>query len=162
MISSFQFLSYKIHHVSLTCPRPSFQSLQGQIIDPEDTWKLRINVRDPWYLTKAKVYIGGLDCSLQLFDKGIPEEDRNSDNASLAIKVSISGLFGVDEGQFKKELEEQLVKVQIPAILFPYVRASVTALLANAGFGSVMLPLINMNEVGKNALKDKEIQIIEE
>jgi preprotein translocase subunit SecB len=48
-------------------------------------------------------------------------------------------------------MEEKLVRLQIPALLFPYLRPGVTSLLANAGFPGVMFPLINVQALAADA-----------
>lgn len=158
MISDFKFLSYKVHSLKLDVPLTAANVARS--VDPLDIWNMKIGVREPVFFTKNKVYLGGVDCGISLLDRSLPEEER-PDKPILSLDIGISGLFAT-EGRFEQAIEDQLVKVQIPALLFPYVRATVTSLLANAGFGSVILPLINMNEVGRTALKDKEIQIIDE
>lgn len=156
--SSFKFLTYKIHELHLEYPNP----FDRPEIGPKDVWHLKLNVQVPRYYVKQKVYVGGLKCELMLFDKSIPEHEYTLDKAILTVRTTVSGVFAVKKGQFPKELEEKLVKVQIPALLFPYVRGTVTSVLAGAGFGSMILPLINMNEVGKEALRDAGIKIIED
>lgn len=156
--SSFQFRTYKIHELHLEYRNPF--DMSG--ISTEDIWHLKLGVQVPRYYVKRSAYIGGLKCELMLFDKSIPKHEYTPDKAKLTAEATISGMFVVEKGQFPKELEEKLVKVQIPALLFPYVRGTITSVLANAGFGSVILPLINMNEVGKEALKDAGIEIVED
>ncbi len=161
MISAFQFLSYRIHYLRMTA-QGTFSTYQGQIVDPNDVWRISLNVREPIFYKKTKAYLGGVDLALNLFGKDLPEEDRSPEKATLTVEAGISGVFNVEKGRLSKETEDQLVKVQIPAILFPYLRGAVTSLLANAGFGSVILPLINMNEVGKSSLQDKAIVEVDE
>jgi preprotein translocase subunit SecB len=156
--SSFQFLDYKIHELWLENRNP----FAGPEIGSKDVWQLKLDVQVPRYYVKKRVYIGGLKCELALFDKSLPKDEYAPGTARLIVKASISGVFAVKKGQFPKELEEKLVKVQIPALLFPYVRGTVTSVLANAGFGSIVLPLLNMNELGKEALKDAGIEIVED
>ena len=47
-------------------------------------------------------------------------------------------------------VEDKIIKIQAPAILFPYLRASVTSVLLNAGFSQIQMPLINVNELASN------------
>ncbi|MDQ7031324.1 MAG: protein-export chaperone SecB [Desulfonauticus sp.] len=67
----------------------------------------------------------------------------------------------VEEGKLEKEVEEKLVKYQIPALLFPYLRGTITSFLSNAGFASVILPLINIYALAKDYLSDMDIEIID-
>jgi hypothetical protein len=164
MISALRFVSYRLDHLRLKA-KADIATLAGDPVEAsnnEDEWDIKLGVRTPQYYSKRKIYIGGVDCGLFMFPKEMPKDERKPDASTVFVEVGISGAFDVEAGRLEKEIEDKLVRVQIPAILFPYVRASVTLLLASAGVGSVILPLINMNEVGKNALKDKEIQVIDE
>ena len=133
-------------------------------IIPQQAWQITINIREPLYIKSKKNYIGGLDVCLKMssinskkqIEKNSEEENKT---AILELKIGIAGLFAVEEEKFSKEVEDNLVKVQIPAILFPYVRATITSLLANAGFGATILPLFNIHEIAKQSpsIKIKEI-----
>ncbi len=128
-------------------------------IDP-DLWKLNISFREPLFSQGQKKYIGGIDTGLCLFPPEVKTEDKNE--AIIKLDVGIVGIFSSDEeGGFDKETIENLVRVQIPAILFPYVRSTITSLFANAGFGSVILPLINMHELAKQAIGEVSIKTID-
>jgi preprotein translocase subunit SecB len=59
------------------------------------------------------------------------------------------------------DLEEDMGKYQIPAILFPYHRAVVTGFFASAGLGSFIFPLIDVREMGKRIGGELEIQVVE-
>lgn len=67
---------------------------------------------------------------------------QTSDSADLLLKADYGSTYA-DEDLEPAQLES-LVKLQIPAILFPYIRAAMTSFLANAGFPGVHLPLINV------------------
>ena len=60
-----------------------------------------------------------------------------------------------------KDVEKNIITLQFPSILLPYLRSTLTSILANAGFGSVVLPLINLVEVAKGAQKELEIIYID-
>jgi preprotein translocase subunit SecB len=56
-----------------------------------------------------------------------------------------------------KKLEENMVHVNIPAILLPYLRSAITTILSQAGFGTIVLPLINVHEVTRR----KPVEILD-
>jgi len=117
-------------------------------------WNLTINIRQPIFVEKEKVYVSGIGCKLEL------KSSVGEETPPLArLNASISGKFST-EGGFSVEQEESLVRTQMPAILFPYLRGAVTSFLANAGFGPFIFPLINMQEVAKQSLKDVKPKII--
>ena len=109
MISAFQFLSYRIHYLRMTA-QGTFSTYQGQIVDPNDVWRISLNVREPIFYKKTKAYLGGVDLALNLFGKDLPEEDRSPEKATLTVEAGISGVFNVEKGRLSKETEDQLVK----------------------------------------------------
>jgi preprotein translocase subunit SecB len=40
-----------------------------------------------------------------------------------------------------------MVRINIPAILLPYLRAAITTIISQAGFGTIVFPLINIYEI---------------
>ncbi|MFH1282038.1 MAG: protein-export chaperone SecB [bacterium] len=134
--------------------------LSGNI--KQDLWEFKIGVRQPIFYKKTNKYIGGIDLGLYLYGQNIKEEDKKPENAIIVVEAGIAGLFAVQEDKrFDEETENSLVRIQIPALLFPYLRGAITSLLANAGFGSVVLPLINIHELAKESLKDVNIKVID-
>ncbi len=159
MKSAFKFETYKIDVLVFEIKRIIGLLGFAGYIDP-NLWKLNITIREPLFSQGQKKYIGGIDTGLYLFPPEIKTEDKNE--ALIKVDIGIVGVFSsVEEGGFNKETIENLVKVQIPAILFPYVRSTITSLLANAGFGSVILPLINMQELAKQAVGEVSIKTID-
>ncbi|MBI5238132.1 MAG: protein-export chaperone SecB [Deltaproteobacteria bacterium] len=77
-------------------------------------------------------------------------EGQLQDNL-VKLSIGIAGVFTAEEGRFEKTTEETLIKIQIPTLLFPYIRSAITSILAHAGLGSVLFPLINIHELAKNA-----------
>jgi len=157
--SAFEFESYKIDSLHLEMKRVlGVLEFRGNI--DQKTLLLDISFREPLYIKRQKKYVGGLVIKLTVAPpvKNGQGDQPKEENIILRIDLSISGLFRTEQGQFDPKTEQNLVTQQIPAILFPYVRATLSSLLANAGFGSVVLPLINIHEVAKKAkLEIKEV-----
>lgn len=123
----------------------------------QDNWDLSVSIRQPSYMSSKKVYISGVGCKLLLKFK-----DGDEEKVLAKLDATISGVFST-ESKFPPETEQSLVMYNMPAILFPYLRGAITAYLGNAGFGSIILPLINMQEVAKRSFKDaKPLGISEE
>ncbi len=148
--SDFQFESYKIDSVRLEMKRVlGLLEFRG-CIDPESV-ELKIELRESIYIKSTKRYIGSLELGLLILPPEKPKQ-KTDEESLLKVTLSIVGLFKVkQEGRLEKETEENLVKLQIPAILLPYARATLSSLLANAGFGSVVLPLINVHKIAKES-----------
>lgn len=88
------------------------------------------------------LYVVSLLLKLELKDK---------DGINIAFgKFKISGLF-IGVGNLTKELEDKLIKIQAPAILFPFLRANISSILLNAGFSQIQMPLINVNEMANSS-----------
>lgn len=83
---------------------------------------------------------------------GINEERRlfrldllvriKDDNDKINISVEILGLFEFDS-DINTQLRDNFFMINAPAILFPHVRAYVSALTALSGFKPIILPTIN-------------------
>lgn len=64
---------------------------------------------------------------------------NDTKNDSLNLSISVSGIF-----EYKNSNELKLTKNAI-AILFPYVRSSLTNITAQSGLEALILPTINFN-----------------
>ena len=68
------------------------------------------------------------------------------------------GIFKVAGEKLTEEAEKNLVRLQIPALLFPFLRSAVSSLFINAGFLGVVIPLINVHELASQAGDKIQIQ----
>lgn len=68
-----------------------------------------------------------------------------NDSKTMDIQVSMTGYFDVnpDLDEDKKEL---LIKMNAPAIMFPYIRAYISSLTGLSGLVPVIIPPINMSK----------------
>lgn len=150
-IAKFQFSDYRINQLSLWC------SPKLDVFVPEnpDPWDMNIGFVSPQFHIDVPMYVGGLQLRLEKRMKFSSEVEETA----LRINASIIGQFPLEaSARFPEDQEQMLAKVQIPAILFPYLRSAVSTLLVNAGFNKVVLPLINLHQIAKESA-DK-IQII--
>lgn len=69
----------------------------------------------------------------------------NDENKALFIKVRAQGFFEFDTDLSVDE-KEVFYRTNAPAILFPYVRAYITALSSLSGVKPVILPTLNMSQ----------------
>ena len=144
--SGFQFLSYKCDRLSLEVTQ-DFRSLLFTGPLGPDQVDLSIAFRHPVHASADRSYVGGIEIEMSLFFS----KDRAPKERIALAKVGISGLFKVVGGELKDEMVQHLVKVQIPAILFPYARTALTVMCASAGLPGLILPLVNVQELAKNA-----------
>ena len=150
IISNFKFISYKVDEFKFDMSKHlSLLGFVGNTV--QDDWEINLSIKQPTFFKKNNSYIGGINCKIALLSDKIP---------ILNLETSISGLFQSDD-LLDREVEESLVKYQIPTILFPYLRSTITTFIANAGFGAFIFPLINVVELSKKTLKDIQINIVE-
>ncbi|UTY31750.1 protein-export chaperone SecB [Treponema putidum] len=149
--SDFQFLAYKIDRINFSLEPIANAVIYKQTADAKV--EIGFAVRDIGRVTnnEKKQYMCGLDTQLKLYD---------NDKLIATGVFGIEGLFLVD-GHFKDSQENQIVKFQFPTILFPYLRSAITNILASAGFGSIVFPLINVYNLVENQDKKNKINIID-
>lgn len=161
--SGFRFESFKVDKFNFhSVPNLGFLGFNENI--PVHAWEYKLRFRNPLYFKADNLYVGGLEISLSLPSTN-KEEETSEDSEKeplVSLEAGISGIFKCNnEKRFERDIEESLVRVQIPALLLPYLRATITSVLASAGFGTVILPLINIHAAAKDALSKVEIQVIE-
>jgi preprotein translocase subunit SecB len=150
--SSFQFLSFKVDKLSLII-EPNLKVLL--IEQPtSDKIQLGVSIRNTMYDSNQRIYVGGVDLMAMLFWSS----EQKPDQKFLECNVGVAGVFKVVGDDLTKEIEEKLVKIQIPAILFPYARSAMTSAFSSSGFGSIVLPLINVHQLAKS--QENNLQII--
>jgi len=160
--SSFQFKAYKVDKISFFS-KPDINVLARMNSIPTEEMKLAFAMRQPIYFNSEKIYVGGFDILFQVLAPSGESDpvSESKEDALVRLELGIAGVFTVEDDRLSKELEEGLVKIHIPAILMPYARSAMTSLLANAGFGGVIFPLVNIHNIAKEQMQDKTIQIIE-
>ncbi len=162
--SNFQFISYKIDRIEFK-GNQNIKFLLKSGGDQRETFDMAINIRQPAYVKSKKYYIGGIDAKISQDIN--PEKKREGiieeldDNTYFILKMGIAGVFSVEEGRFDQKLEENLVKLQIPSLLFPYLRVGITSVLSSAGLGVPIMPLINVHNIAKKMLGETPITILE-
>jgi preprotein translocase subunit SecB len=140
-VASFQFISFKIDNVNLDVTKNITVLAVNTILQPNET-EFTIGIRSPckYLIDNAVHYVGGINV-----DVTISGSDKER---ILKGSFGISGLFcprGLDS-----QGEENMARINIPAILLPYLRSAITTILSQAGFGTIVLPLINIYEIAKN------------
>ncbi|TGL23145.1 hypothetical protein EHQ46_05775 [Leptospira yanagawae] len=157
MKSDFQFLSYKVDSVHFNIQRKLGLLLNVQNFNPDD-FKYQFKFREPTYFTKQKIYVSGMKILVTL-----PHNSEKGINKRPLIHcgIEISGAFQVEEDKLEPKTVENLVKIQIPAILLPYARSTITTLFANAGIGTFVFPLINIQRYAQSVETQLKIKIVE-
>jgi len=153
--SEIKFLSYKIDDFTFDSVKDlNILSFSGAL-DPKG-WKYEFSLGAPTFFKKRALYVVNVKCTLSHIIK-TGEVEKNI----LTIKCSLSGAFESSNGQISSDVEERIVKYHLPTILFPYLRGTVTTFVANSGFGPLVFPLVNINKIADDLLKEIPIQIVE-
>ena len=148
-VVSLHFLSFKIDRMLLEI-KNTVQVLLKKY--SSNDWSFAVGIRTPDYIAADGLYIGGINLKLFVGSENDPE---------VCLQAGIAGVFKATGTDVPLELEESVVKTQIPGLLAPYLRAAVTNVLASSGFDSLILPLINFNALAEQQLKDIAINRIE-
>lgn len=139
--SGIQFDSYKIDKVVFELVPETGVLAKKNHSDCEV--KYQFGFRDALRFKKGDLvsYVTGLRVMLSIFDKEMGKDIASGE-------FIITGLFS-STGELNKDVEETLIKVQAPTILFPYVRSAITMTLTTAGFSTIILPLVNVAAIAK-------------
>lgn len=68
-----------------------------------------------------------------------------NDSKTMDVQVSMTGYFDVNP-DLDEEKKELLIKMNAPAIMFPYIRAYISSLTGLSGLAPVIIPPINMSK----------------
>jgi preprotein translocase subunit SecB len=137
-IASFQFITYKIDTINFQVAKNTGTLLMNSLAVPSQMdFEIGFRQAGKYLLNNTIHYIGGLNTKIKILN--------SNKTQILDGNFGISGLFlpiNMD-----KEAEEKMVRYNIPAILMPYLRSAITTVVSQAGFGTVVLPLINIYEI---------------
>jgi preprotein translocase subunit SecB len=142
--SQFQFISYKIDKIEMRMTNKiNFLLNNNPVLS--DNIKLGIRIGNPmkYSINSVPHYIGSISVNVDI-------QDPASHENILTGEFGITGIFTTTTS-IDKEVEERMVKINIPALLMPYLRSTMTNVLSNAGFGTVLLPLVNMYELAQRS-----------
>ena len=145
--SILQFVSYKVDSINLATKNTL--GVVGNYYSGHEDWKFQYGLAQPIYFKDSSVYVTGTTVKAFCGSQADPD---------VSLDISISGVF-MCEGEKETPVDDDFIKVQMPAILSPYLRGAITYILAMAGFGQVIPPLVNFRNMAEEALKDIPILI---
>lgn len=149
--SEFKFISYKVDKLEYSL-KPDINLLEFKEYLPSDQWNIEMAIRQPSFFAEKAIYVAGLDINIELINE-------NPDDKLIVLSAGVAGMFKVPGARFSKEVEEQIVKNHFPVLLLPYLRSTISSLLANAGIVPFIFPLINLHKLAENT--DISIKVIE-
>lgn len=149
--SGIQLVSYKVDSINFNVVK----TVEVNVLNDNCSIKTEFSFafRDAIKYKKFEntTYATGLKVSVRL----LKNDESSTELASGDF--TITGIF-IANGSFSAEEEKSLIKFQAPALLFPYLRASVTYVIASAGFPTVLMPIVNVNTLAHNI----DIKIVEQ
>ncbi|MDR0989553.1 MAG: protein-export chaperone SecB [Prevotellaceae bacterium] len=103
-------------------------------------------------LTEDVTLFQNLKINIEQQNGGESEENRykhiiavtiKDESDSVKIYVKMVGLFGYDKG-IDESTKKNFFNGNAPAILFPYIRAYISALTSLSGIPTIILPTLNL------------------
>lgn len=106
------------------------------------------------------------DLTIEIKPKGLKEKERFVLTLDLSIKDDKSDFFINIVADaffyFREDIpHDQIGKfftLNAPAILFPYLRGYISMLTSLSGIGSVVLPVLNLTQLGKELAANIEVK----
>ncbi len=121
-VAQFRFLNYRINKSVIQIDSDKEISQQLDVEFTQASW---INEEQLMYKHTLEVVI-------------------SNENKSIHIEIAADGVF-----EFDKELSDtqkaNFFNINAPSILFPYVRAYITALTSLSGIQPIILPTLNLS-----------------
>lgn len=149
VLSGLEFMSYRV--IDMEIKTLHTIGMLFTEITSKSGWDFKIGFNDITFEPEEGFYIVPVSIKMKLLqlDDG---KKRPSKNPYLSVQATISGVFRfTEECTMDNGLREKMIRQQAPAIVLPYLRATISTMLVSAGFGGVTMPLINVYEMaGKN------------
>lgn len=144
--SGLEFLDWRIRQMELRT-RANAAFLFG-LRPLNDLWESALTFSNPMYLKEDRIYLSTLGATMRLLKRdSLGSEDEEP---LMTVSAFITGAFRFVGEEFERSKRENLILHQTPAILLPYLRASIGSCVANSGFQAPPLPLINLYETTKS------------
>lgn len=155
VISGLEFMSYRVVDMEIKT-LPTIAMLFAEI-SSESEWGIGIGFSDITFVPSDGLYVVPLAVTMRLLQIG-DSERLPDDESYISANATISGVFRfTEECTLDDGLREKMIRQQAPAIIMPYLRATISTMLISAGFGGVTMPLINMYEM---AGRNKPVNIV--
>lgn len=149
-IASLEFLNYKIGDLHLNM-KPIWGYLWHKPTPADEEWVAFNRFSTTYYHEESDSYM--VTFGLRLALKRILGRDPLPEGEFFVdAQGDITGLFRFNkETEHPKQTQENLIRFNGPAILAPYLRAALSSLLAQSGYGHVISPLLNIYQAAQDA-----------
>lgn len=157
-----EFLGYKIIHIDLDVEQ-SFKMIAVSGIEVGSEWEFATGVAQITRVDASCEYMYVVPVGMKARLVASPSLPERVDPPYVQIETQISGLFKLNLANGDElHTQEEHLKCQAPAILLPYLRATMASTLSIAGFGGLALPLVNIYQMAKEnspEIVDAEAQV---
>jgi preprotein translocase subunit SecB len=113
-------------------------------VEEEDIFITRLPGPPAFQLKVAPVFPEEKDKFLVSFD--LTFRQASNEKGGFKLEVDFWALFETNEPMEESFKDSSFVKVNAPAIAYPFLRSFVATLITNMGFVAVMLPPINFTQ----------------
>lgn len=111
----------------------------GTLLTQEETEKLKISIQNEIeFVDELK------DIFIVTFNVNV-----ESETSDFTLKIQASGYFKTKEIISEEFKNSKLVRLNAPAIAFPFLRSFVSTLTVNAGLGTLILPTYNFTKLSE-------------
>lgn len=140
-----QLLNYKLSELSIEM-RPYVGLLHFRPNQSKDIWKFSYSIPPIVHLPAEDLFIVSFAMRTQLQTAGDMDVHPGEEQEFVDCRGCVSGLFRFVE-EVSEETRNKMLKYNATAILLPYLRAGLTNILAQAGFGCILPPILNIKEM---------------
>jgi len=137
---ALKFLNYGVKHIEFRLNNEIPKNKLSKKLNVNIDTEIRYNKNEPnKFMTIIKITTG---------------DKEESAKSPFYLSVEVFGLFEVDKEEIHRV--RQFAEINSVAILFPYVRALISTITANANIPTVILPPINVAGMMANTEEVKE------
>ena len=138
--STMQFQGYSVLEANYVSKEKQTTSASESRIELSPSFSQRvIKIADHRYSLELGIIIGN---------------KKQLDELPFYINVRIQGFFELSD----EEKAYELMRVNATAIMYPYLRSTVTSLTALANINPIILPTINLVQMFQDSQEKKEIE----
>ncbi len=138
--STMQFQGYSVLEANYVSKEKQATSASESRIELSPSFSQRVSkISDHRYSLELGIIIGN---------------QKQSDELPFYINVRIQGFFVLSD----EEKAYELMRVNATAIMYPYLRSTVTSLTALANINPIILPTINLVQMFQDSQEKKETE----
>lgn len=152
--SEIRFHNYKVDSFTFTTVTRA-DLLSENVRNRAPKYDLQLGVAMPIFFEDSKYYVASISCKVEIkFGDSVGHIEPDA-----RLEASVSGLFSGGDN-IDESTRDRVVKVQFPALLLPYLRATISTFFSCSGIGHFIFPLVNIHKVAEQSLGDQAIRVV--